>query len=293
VANDDLIDAEADAGHVRPATPAEQADVAAMHASNRAAWDEAAERYEGWLAEAIELIRGGGTNLFGAEVELIGDLRGRCRRAIHLQCAGGRDTLSLWNLGADEVVGIDFSPRMLALARRLAEATGAPARWIESDVLATPHDLDGTADLVYTGRGSLVWLQDLDAWAAVVARLLSRTGRFVLFEGHPVEWLFDVDADGRWIATDYDYFGGAEASKGWAPEYIDRLSLPDDDQSWKFARAWTLGEVITALLGAGLRLERVTEHPIDWWGGHADVRAEDAGRIPLSFSVVARGPAGG
>jgi SAM-dependent methyltransferase len=291
VAHDDAADL--DAAHVRPATPAEQGDVAAMHASNRAAWDEAAERYEGWLAEGIELIRGGGTNLFGAEIELIGDLHERCRRAVHLQCAGGRDTLSLWNLGADEVIGVDFSPRMLDLARRLTAATGAPARWIESDVLATPHELDGTADLVYTGRGSLLWLQDLDAWAAVVARLLSPTGRFVLFEGHPVEWLFDVDADGRWIATDYDYFGGTEASKGWAPEYIDRLSIGDMDQSWKFARAWTLGEVITALLGAGLRLERVTEHPIDWWGGHRDVRDEDRGRIPLSFSVVARGPAGG
>ena len=290
MAHDDTADP--DAAHVRPATPAEVADVAAMHRSNRAAWDEAAERYEGWLAEAVELIRSGGTNLFGVEVELIGDLHGRCRRAIHLQCAGGRDTLSLWNLGADEVIGIDFSPRMLALARRLTEATGAPARWIESDVLATPPELDGTADLVYTGRGSLIWLQDLDAWAAVVARLLSRIGRFVLFEGHPIEWLFDVDADGRWIATDYDYFGGVEASKGWAPEYIDRLSVGDDDQAWKFARAWTLGEVITALLGAGLRLERVMEHPVDWWGGHADVRPEDRGRIPLSFSVVARGPTG-
>jgi len=179
---------------------------------------------------------------------------------------------------------------MLDLARRLTEATGAPARWIESDVLDTPHELDGTADLVYTGRGSLLWLQDLDAWAAVVARLLAPTGRFVLFEGHPAEWLFDVDAEGRWIATDYDYFGGAEASKGWAPEYIDRLSVADEDQSWKFARAWTLGEVITALVQAGLRLDRVTEHPIDWWGGHDDVRDEDRGRIPLSFSVVARGP---
>ena len=261
-----------------------------MHAANRVAWDEAAERYEGWLAEAIELIRNGGTNLFGVEVELIGDLRGRCHRAIHLQCAGGRDTLSLWNLGAGEVVGVDFSPRMLELARRLTEATAAPARWIESDVLDTPHELDGTADLVYTGRGSLLWLQDLDAWAAVVVRLLSPTGRFVLFEGHPAEWLFDVDADGRWIATDYDYFGGAEASKGWAPEYIDRLSVADADQSWKFARAWTLGEVITALVQAGLRLDRVAEHPIDWWGGHDDVRYEDRGRIPLSFSVIARGP---
>jgi SAM-dependent methyltransferase len=273
--------------HVRPATAGERADVRAMHASNRLAWDEAAERYERWLAEAVELIGSGGTNLFPVEIGLIGDLHGRCRRAIHLQCAGGRDTLSLWNLGADETVGLDFSPRMLDLARRLSEAVGAPATWIEADVLDAPHDLDGSGDLVYTGRGSLLWLHDLDAWAAVVRRLLSATGRFVLFEGHPIEWLFDVDADGSWIVTDYDYFGGPEASKGWAPEYIDRLAVADDDQHWKFARAWTLGEVVTALLRSGLRVEEVAEHPVDWWGGHADVRDDERGRIPLSFSVVA------
>ena len=277
-----------DAELVRPPTEAELADVPTMHAANRAAWDEAAERYEGWFDEAVALIRSGGTNLFGVETELIGDLHGRCRRAIHLQCAGGRDTLSLWNQGADEVVGVDFSPRMLDLAARLTAATGAPARWILADVLETPSELDGTADLVYTGRGSIIWVQDLDRWAAVIARLLSPAGRFVLFEGHPAEWLFDVDADGRWVATDYDYFAGVEASQGWAPEYIDRLSIPEAAQSWKFARAWTLGEVITALLAADLRLDAVAEHPIDWWGGHADVRDDERGRIPLSFSVVGR-----
>src|SRR6186997_260501 len=114
---------------VRSPTPSELADPAGMHRANRVAWDEAAERYERWFDEAVELIRSGGVNLFGAEVELIGDLHG-CRRAIHLQCAGGRDTLSLWNLGAQEVVGVDFSPRMLELARRLSDAVAAPARWI-------------------------------------------------------------------------------------------------------------------------------------------------------------------
>ena len=273
--------------HVRPATPEELADVRGMHRSNRAAWDEAAERYEGWFDEAVALIGGGGSNLFPVEAALIGDLHGRCRRAIHLQCAGGRDTLSLWNLGAEEVVGIDFSPRMLELAARLADAVHVPARWIEADVLDTPHDLDGTGDLVYTGRGALIWLQDLGAWAAVVRRLLSEDGRFVVFDGHPAEWLFDAGPDGRWMATDYDYFAGAEASKGWAPEYIDRLSIADDDQHWKFARAWTLGEVVTSLLRAGLAVEEVAEHPVDWWGGHRDVRPDERGRIPLSFSIVA------
>src|SRR5262245_34546690 len=134
----------ADPDHdVRAATDAERSDVDAMHRANRAAWDEAAERYERWLPEAIELIRAGGSNLFAVERDLLGDLHGRCRRAVHLQCAGGRDTLSLWNQGAAEVVGIDFSRRMLELAARLSEAVGAPARWILADVLDAPAELDG------------------------------------------------------------------------------------------------------------------------------------------------------
>jgi SAM-dependent methyltransferase len=281
--------AELDAD-VRPATEGERSDVEAMHRANRRAWDEAAERYERWLPEAIELIGSGGSNLFPIERELIGDLHGHCRRAVHLQCAGGRDTLSLWNQGAAEVIGVDFSPRMLELATQLAEAVGAPARWILADVLDVPAELNGTADLVYTGRGALIWLHDLDAWAAVIARLLIPGGRLVLFDGHPVEWLFDADADGRWIATGYDYFAGAEASRGWAPEYIDRLSIADAEQTWKFARAWTIGEVVTAVARSGLRIEQVAEHPVDWWGGHGDVRPDERGRVPLSFSIVAHRP---
>lgn len=275
---------------VRPTTPAEAADVRAMHAANGAAWDEAAERYEGWLAEAIELIRAGGSNLFQEEEALLGDLRGRCHRAIHLQCAGGRDSLSLWRLGAHEVIGIDLSARMIDLAERLTAATGAPARWIQADVLDTPVDLDGTADLVYTGRGSLLWLQDLDAWAAVVSRLLVPSGRLVLFEGHPFEWLVDGDADGHWALTDYDYFAGPEASRGWSPGFIDHLSIPDAEQHWKFSRAWTLGEVVTAVAGAGLRIERLVESPRDWWSGHGDILADERGRLPLSFGLVATRP---
>jgi SAM-dependent methyltransferase len=278
---------------IRPATADEAADTRGIHAANRLAWDEAAERYEGWFDEAVELIRSRGSNLFPVEQALIGDLRGRCRRAIHLQCAGGRDTLSLWNLGAAEVVGVDFSPRMLELARRLATATGAPATFVESDVLDVPHELDGTADLVYTGRGSIIWLADLDAWAGVLRRLLAPGGRLVIFDGHPAEWLFDGDGEGGWTLTGHDYFGGFEVSQGWAPEYIDRLSTPDTEQHPKFARAWTLGEILTALLRAGLRLEAVAEHPVDWWAGHRDVRPDERGRVPLSFSVVATRPAEG
>ena len=54
--------------------------------------------------------------------------------------------------------------RLLRVNSRFAELLGAPARWYRSDVLQTPHELDGTADLVYTGRGALCWLQNMEAY---------------------------------------------------------------------------------------------------------------------------------
>ena len=199
-----------------------------MHAANRAAWDEAAERYEGWFDEAVALIRSGGTNLFGVEIELIGDLHGRCRRAIHLQCAGGRDTLSLWNLGADEVVGVDFSPRMLDLA-------DAPDRGDRRAGALDPGRRPRHAARARRDGGPRLHRAAARSSGSRTSTPGPRSspgssrpsGRFVLFEGHPAEWLFDADEDGRWIATDYDYFAGTEASQGWAPEYIDRLSIAE------------------------------------------------------------------
>lgn len=261
-----------------------------MHAANRVAWDEAAEDYERRLQGSILRLRSGRSSLLPVEQALVGDLRGRCDHAVHVQCAGGEDTLSLWLTGASRVTGVDFSPRMLGLARRLSDALDAPAAWVEADVVDLPHSLDGTADLVFTGRGSVMWVHGLDAWASGLARLLRAGGRLVLFDGHPAEWLFAGDGAGGWMLTDYDYFAGPEASRGWSPAYIERLSLPDDRQAWKFARAWTLGEVVTALLGSGLRVETVTEHPVDWHGGHRDVHPAERGRLPLSFSATAVRP---
>ena len=243
------------------------------------------------MAGSIERLRSGRSSLLPVELDLIGDLHGRCGHAIHVQCAGGEDTLSLWLAGRDAGHGHRLQP-----ADAATWPGGSRPRWTRRRPGSRPTcstsrtTLDGTADLVYTGRGSIMWVQDLDAWAAGLARLPRPGGRLVLFEGHPAEWLFDGDGEGGWLLTDYDYFAGPEASRGWSPAYIERLSLPDGEQAWKFARAWTLGEVVTALLGSGLRVETVAEHPVDWCGGHRDVHPAERGRLPLSFSVTATLP---
>ena len=74
--------ADDDGRLIRPATPGERADPRLMHRANQAAWDEAAERYEGWLADAVAEIRAGRTNLFGVEIELIGEIGRRGRKKI-------------------------------------------------------------------------------------------------------------------------------------------------------------------------------------------------------------------
>ena len=80
----------------------------ALHAANRAAWNEAALRYEQEIEDDVAFLRAGGKNLMAPELRILHDLPAWCRRTIHLQCAGGRDTLSLWNQGAAEVVGVDI-----------------------------------------------------------------------------------------------------------------------------------------------------------------------------------------
>src|SRR5688500_6540317 len=109
------------------------------HQDNRAAWNEAAARYETEIERDVELLRSGGKTLMEPELPYLANLADWCERAIHLQCAGGTDTLSLWNQGAKEVVGVDISERMIACARAKSAALGAPAQWYCCDVLETPH----------------------------------------------------------------------------------------------------------------------------------------------------------
>jgi SAM-dependent methyltransferase len=268
----------------------EELNVRELHEGNRAAWNEAAARYEELVERDIAFLRVGGKNFCLPEFGFLAGLSSWCRRAIHLQCAGGRDTLSLWNQGAAEVVGIDISERMIACARRKAEALGAPALWYCCDVLDAPHELDGTADLVYTGRGALNWIMEIEAWAAVVARLLRPGGRFYLFEGHPLCWMLDMAAAEFRLDPVYgDYFSErVDVNQGWPVQYLGELGCSPEAQAKKYERQWTLGQVMNALIGAGLRVERIEEHPDPYWEDFPNMPAEVARRFPHTYSLLMR-----
>lgn len=276
---------------VRPPA-AGDAEIRARHASNRAAWNEAAADYTADLEKTIAFLRSGGSNLHDIERRNLGNLREWCRTAIHLQCASGKDTLSLWNEGVGRVVGVDISDVHIANARRMSDALGAPATWHRCDILDTPSALDGTADLVYTGQGAMCWLHDLTRWGQVVFRLLKPGGMLHLFDDHPVTWLFNTESK-ELISTGLNYFKHAETSQGWPPSYLGDLEIPVEKQTPKYERLWTLSAIFAALRGAGLTIEHFGEHPDPYWDTFPNLDPRLKGRIPLTFSMVARKLGGG
>jgi len=257
-----------------------------LHQETGAAWNETAAIYERDEVEQIAFLRAGGSTLMEPERRLLGDLRPWCQRAIHLQCAGGSDTLSLLQQGAHEVVGVDISERMIAVARRKTEALNAPASWYCSDVLATPSVLDGTADLVYTGRGALPWMMDITAWAGVVTRLLKSGGYLYVFEGHPLDWVWDTAASTYQLHPEHgNYFSPYRNNGRWPAQFLSEQGR-EDLQAHE--HQWTLGDILNAVVASGLSLVRFEEHPDLYWDQFPDLPEDLARRLPHTFSLLAQ-----
>jgi SAM-dependent methyltransferase len=260
------------------------------HEENAITWNVAAAIYERDEQEDIALLRSGGNSLLPLERRFLHDLNTWCGRALHLQCAGGSDTLSLWKMGAAEVVGVDISENMIAVARRKSAALCAPARWYRCDVLDTPHELDGTADLVYSGRGALPWIMDIQAWAAVVWRLLKPGGKLYLFEGHPLDWVWDMGAATYQLASQTgDYFSEAVVTdRGWPLSSVPVQEQANKGRFHVHERQWTLGAVMNSLLSVGLQVERFEEHPDLFWNQFPHLAADLLSRLPHTFSLLMR-----
>jgi SAM-dependent methyltransferase len=274
-----------------PARTAE--DVRARHQSNRAAWNEAAARYSEGLARTIADLQAGKSNLHPIERENfleLGALADWCEVAVHVQCASGEDTLSLWLEGAHMVIGIDIADDHIVNAKATSDALNAPATWYCCDVLDIPAELDGCADLVYTGRGAINWLQDLTSWGQVIARLLKPGGVMHIFDGHPAMWLFEPDAERLEVARGTNYFEHSERNQGWGAEYIGDLGKPTDQLTHKYERLWTLADVFTALTKAGLVVDLFQEHSEDYWNSMPNLNEDEQRLIPRTFAMQAYKP---
>lgn len=265
-----------------------------LHDEIKAAWEiVAAAKYRGELDDHVEFLRSGGHTLLRPELERLADLLPSCQRVIVLQCSHGLDALGLLNLGVREVVGVDISEEMIHQAERKAAALEATAAWHRADVLEAPAELNGTADLIYTGKGSLPWIMDLDAWAVTVERLLRPGGRIFIFEGHPLDALWDREAETFQIdERSAGYFAEDPHEGPGFPASLLRRVAAGERSPRLVERFWRPGQVIERLLKVGLRLEAFDEHPEIYWNQFPNIPGPTLRLLPHSYSVLARKPAG-
>ncbi len=270
-------------------------------AANRALWDEwtgvhlRSEFYDvaGWKA--------GRRPMRAFLLDELGDVNGK--DVLHLQCHFGLDTLALARLGA-RVTGVDFSERAVEAARGLAVEVGLGdrSRFVCSDVLELPAALTGDFDVVFTTIGVLSWLPDLARWARVVARYLRPGGFVYVADAHPFAQVYDDEADE--LRLRYPYWESADPI-AWKVQgsYAD----PDAVVEQEVEYAWThsMGEIVTVLADAGLRIEFLHEFPFVVWKmlpfmvEHPTLEGETEWRLPggqqqflpLLFSLKASKPA--
>ena len=122
----------------------------ALHEQNRLSWNEATRAHNSHKADQAKFFREGGQKLGKPEIDLLGDLRGKS--VLHLQCNAGQDTLSIKQLGAAKVAGVDISDEAIDFARKLSADSGVDATFHRADVydwLEQAAQRDERFDIVY------------------------------------------------------------------------------------------------------------------------------------------------
>jgi SAM-dependent methyltransferase len=185
--------------------------------------------------------------------------------------------------GAAFVVGIDFSTVAVGAAAARAEDHHAVV-YVVADIVHSPL-ADGSVDLFYTGKGALMWVPDLDAWAREAARLLRPGGHLFVYEQHPCVPLWSRDDDEVRL-TEVDYFGGTRVNDTFPASAIRRFS--DDSSLEAVEHQWPLAAVVNSVVGAGMTVLHLGEYPDPFWRPAGAFAAAWRGRLPNSFSLLAR-----
>ncbi len=262
-------------------------------AKNRALWDEIAPVHLKAYKE-VALLREGREVLDEIELREIGDVRGKTM--LHLQCHIGTDSLAWVRHGAI-VTGLDYSSESIACAERLKAELGLEATFIESNIYEARDAIEGQFDIVYTSKGVLCWLRDLDEWGRIVAHFLKPCGTFYLMETHPILGSVEEETPGA-LSFEYRYFHRDEPTvwDGDDPDYADGNYVPKNPSyEWD----WSVGDIVGALLRAGLRLELLNEYEKLFFKLYPSMTSDDgrwfrlpnfAGKLPLLLTLRARKP---
>jgi SAM-dependent methyltransferase len=263
------------------------------HEINRQFWNEVTPVHARSAMYDVEGFLKGRSTLDSVESAAFGDVNGKS--VLHLQCHFGLSTMDWARRGA-RATGADFSDVAIQHAQEIARQAGLQerVRFIQSDVLELDAVLNEEFDFVFTSYGAICWLSDLRRWGQVIVKCLKKGGTFFIADVHPAAIIYE-EPNGTLIQI-YDYFSRAEGytvEAGRWPDYADPTYVAKSGtREWQ----WTIADVVTALLEAGLTITALKEydhccfqmfprlvrnHHEEW------VFPKGEMRLPMTFAVTA------
>ena len=260
---------------------------------NRALWNELAPIHLKAYKE-VALLREGAEILDDIELREVGPVQGKSM--LHLQCHIGSDSLA-WARHGAKVTGVDFSEQSIACARQLSNELKIPATFIHSNIYDIHAVLEDQYDIVYTSKGILCWLKNLQEWGRIIAHYLNPGGVFYLMESHPILMALKEEKPSE-VSFSYPYFH-KDAPTAWPagdPDYADAdYVATNGSEEWE----WAVSDIVNALIDAGLQLEFVNEYEKLFFKLFPSMTTEDdrwftlpkyTRKLPLLLTLRARKP---
>jgi SAM-dependent methyltransferase len=121
-----------------------------------------------------------------------------------------------------------------------------------------PGKLDKRFDIVFTSYGVLTWLTDIYRWGEVVGHFLKPGGVFYIVEFHPFAIVFDDRDRATELRVHYPYFDEQARRFDEAGSYADSSAEMQNTVSYEWM--YRMGDVISSLAAAGLRIEYLKEY---------------------------------
>ncbi len=201
-----------------PNMPPEQPELTAHAQKNRAMWEATSDDYEARNAEALS---GENTMAWGlwripeAQLRVLGDVAEK--DVLEFGCGAARWSIALAELGA-RPVGLDFSSRQLAHARRLMAEAGVDFPLVEASAEAVPLP-DASFDIVFCDWGAMTFT-DPQRSVPEASRLLRPGGLFAFATGSAMQVVCsDMATDTLERRLINDYFGMSRVEWEESVEY--------------------------------------------------------------------------
>ncbi|KJZ39431.1 bifunctional 2-polyprenyl-6-hydroxyphenol methylase/3-demethylubiquinol 3-O-methyltransferase UbiG [Pseudomonas fluorescens] len=229
-------------------------------ASNREAWNDSARHHKDtpeWKERLIAVAQKDFSCLDQTLTGVLEQVGVDGKDVVQLGCNNGRESLSLFALGARTVIGIDQSAAFLDQARELATRSPHQPEFIEADIHQLPPELQGRFDVALITIGVLNWMPDIGEFLRHVAQTLKPGGALVVYETHPFLEMFDPESADPY-RLDSSYFRSEPFVQNQPIVYQGKVEQKAAASYW-FVH--TLGAIFTGALEAGLQISHFKEYP--------------------------------